>query len=123
MAKRTEKSRGAQIVEDLTLLRDTLRDGTPVGKKFTLRTVELRLEPQPYDAEAVKRTRQVLGVSQAVFAKLLGASTDTVQSWEQGVRDPCPMACRLLDLMNGHREHWLDVIKESSKRTAEQSTC
>ena len=77
--------------------------------------MELQLEPQPYDAEAVKRTRQVFGVSQAVFAKLLGASTDTVQSWEQGVREPCPMACRLLSLINNHREHWLTVINESSK--------
>ncbi len=116
MAKKAKKTRGAQIVEDLTLLRDTLRNGTPVGEKFTLRTVELRLEPQPYDANAVKRTRQVLGVSQAVLAQLLGASTDTVQSWEQGVREPCTMACRLLDLINKHREHWLSVIQESSMR-------
>ena len=115
MAEKKTKSRGAEIIEDLTCLRDALRSGQPIGKMFTVRTVELQLQPHPFDAEAVKRTRDALGVSQALFARLLGVSTDTVQSWEQGLREPCSMACRLLELIGSHQEHWLQVIKDSSK--------
>ena len=41
--------------------------------------------------------RERLGVSQGVFAHLLGVSVVLVKSWEGGVRKPSPMARRLMD--------------------------
>ena len=38
--------------------------------------------------------------SQAVFASVLGTGKTTVQHWEQGVKTPSGMACRLLDLVD-----------------------
>jgi len=114
--KAPTKKIGAEIISDLRSLRDALKNGEPIARKFTIRKVELDLQPQEYDAESVKRTRKKLNVSQAVFAQLLGAKVDLVQSWEQGLRSPNGMACRLLDLINQNREHWIRVIKASTKQ-------
>jgi putative transcriptional regulator len=111
---RQKKRLGARIVEGLADLRDTLKSGKPVEKRFTVRTIELDLEPGEYDAESVKCTRLALGVSQAVFARVLGASGDTVASWEQGVREPTPMARRLLDEINRNRDYWLQVLRDAA---------
>lgn len=113
--KTTEKSLGAELVEGLAELRDTLRRGEPVEKHFTVRKVKLDLRPQAYEAKSVKITRARLGVSQPLFAKLLGVSVDLVQSWEQGTRKPSPMACRLLDEMNLDPARWQDKLRDAMK--------
>lgn len=74
--------------------------------RLTVRTVKLPADPTPYDADAVKRTRERLNVSQAVFARLLGISVVLAQGWEQGQRRPSKMACRLLDEVNAAPERW-----------------
>jgi len=88
---------GAEIIGALTELRDTLRAKIPLDQKFTVRTVELDLRPREYSAEDVKRTRQILNVSQAIFARFLGVDVKTVRSWEQGLKQPSPIACRFMD--------------------------
>jgi DNA-binding transcriptional regulator YiaG len=66
--------------------------------RFTVRTVEVT-RPAAYSASQVCALRNRLGVSQAVFAELLGVSQVLVRSWERGARKPAPMACRLLELI------------------------
>ncbi len=105
---------GEQIIEGLTQFRDALQAGDDLEKKFTVRSVRLNLDPQPYGAEEVKATRARLQASQAVFARLLGVSTSTVRSWEQG-KPPPPMARRLLDLMNEDPEAWLTILREAAE--------
>ena len=113
MTGEADQTLGQEIIKDLTELCETLEEGGRVQDKFTVRTVELNLQPQEYDAAAVRRTRQSLNASQAVFAAILGASAETVRSWEQGVRNVPRMACRLLDLINEHRDHWVKILDES----------
>lgn len=48
----------------------------------------------------IRRIRKRNRVSQAVFASVLGTGKTTVQHWEQGVKTPSGMACRLLDLVD-----------------------
>ena len=88
---------GAEIVGALTEFRDALANGTPIEKQFTIRTVRLNLRPSVYGAEDVKRTRQLLNMSQALFAEYLGVSVQTIRAWEQGKKAPSPMARRFLD--------------------------
>src|SRR5213595_373443 len=100
MSKRTKKPRlGERLVSEFTELRDTLRRRQPVEQRFTVRTVGLHLQPKAFDADAIKAIRRSLGVSQAVFAQIIGVSADLIASWEQGHRKPVPMACRLLELI------------------------
>lgn len=66
--------------------------------EITLRTTELEIpEPPPaYRAADVLRVRQQLHMSQPIFAALLHVSVKTIQSWEQGERNPSHAAARLL---------------------------
>jgi putative transcriptional regulator len=104
-------------VREFSKLRNTLRSGKPIEKRFTVRTVELDLSPKPYDAEAVRGVRLSLGVSQAVFAQILGVSTDLVAAWEQNQRRPSTMACRLFELIEHDKSQWIRVLEESCTRT------
>ena len=113
--KKRDVSLGDKIVAGLTEFRDALATGQPIEKRFTVRNVELDLKARRYDAKSVRKTRSDLSVSQAVFARIVGASVDTIEAWEQGQREPTPMACRLLDEINRNRGYWLDVLRRSVK--------
>lgn len=120
MAQNNRKKRrlGAEIVQGLTELCDVVAQGECLDAKFTVRTVELKLEPTLYDAHDVREIRRSLNVSQAVFAEILATSVECVESWEQGLRTPPPMARRLLDLVSQHRDHWIKVLNDSRKGRA-----
>lgn len=114
-SKKKEKSLGAEIVDGLTDLCETMESGQPVEGKFTVRTVVLDLKPQEYEADDVKHIRRSLNVSQAVFAQILAVSVECVENWEQGIQKPPPMACRLLDLVHRHRDHWIKVLEDATQ--------
>jgi DNA-binding transcriptional regulator YiaG len=89
-----------------------LESGQVIQEKYTCRKVEFRLDPQPYDPAAVKRTRELLCASQRIFAAFLGVSAKTVQAWEQGVSAPPKMACRLMDQISRDPEYWRNALRE-----------
>ena len=98
--------KGAKIVAALTKFCDTLDAGGRIEDHFTVRTVNLNLEPQEYSPEDVKRVRRLLGLSQPLFARFLGVGVKTVRSWEQGARKLSPMARRFLDELTADPEHY-----------------
>ena len=55
--------------------------------------------PRISTAEVSASLRERIGMSQAVFAGVLNVSTKTVQSWEQGQRQPSQAALRMLHLL------------------------
>lgn len=109
-AKRSTKA-GRRILDALNELASAAQAGVPLGARFTVRTVEVPDEPGDYDAASVRATRDVLEVSQAVFARLIGVSTKLVQAWEGGDRAPAPIARRLLDAINEDPQKWRAVIR------------
>ena len=57
--------------------------------KRTLRTEKLYVEPlHTYSAEEIKKIRSDLGMTQVLFADVLGVSTKTVEAWEAGRNQP-----------------------------------
>src|SRR5690242_17830484 len=76
-------AKGREIVASLNEAVEVQRAGLPVKSRFTVRTVEVPDEPAQYDARAVRSTRDSIGVSQTVFAHLLGISPTLVRAWEQ----------------------------------------
>jgi len=90
-------SRGARIVKALNQLSDDLAAGTPLETKYTVRQVRVIPKPSLYPPTRVRAVRELLGASQEVFAQLLAVSPMTVRSWEQGSRQPSPIARRFLD--------------------------
>jgi DNA-binding XRE family transcriptional regulator len=62
----------------------------------------------------VKRVRELLGASQAVFAGFLGVNVNTVRSWEQGKRLPQPIACRFLSEIESDPVYWRGRIGQGA---------
>ena len=60
--------------------------------------VEVSEEPPEFDAKTLAAMRTQAAMSQAVFAKLLNVSNKTLQSWEQGVRQPSDVSRRLIQV-------------------------
>jgi DNA-binding transcriptional regulator YiaG len=100
-----------EIIADLKEMHATLRAGIPLREKYTLRTVRAVPEPGKYDAAGVRRTRGMVGVSQPVFARMLGVSAALVRSWECGQRKPAPIARRLLDLIRANPSNWREMVE------------
>lgn len=61
------------------------------------RTTQVKLSP-------VTDVRAKVGVSQSLFAALLGVSVRTLQDWEQGRREPSGAAKTLIQVASAHPE-------------------
>ena len=112
---RTKPSPGPKLIKSLKSLERSLENGECLPERYTMRTVELRLEPRENDSEQVRQNRESLRASQGVYAKLLGVSIKTVQAWEQGNNPPPPMARRLLDTINGNPQPWEKMLREAAE--------
>lgn len=102
--------KGFQIVAALTEFRETLKAGDRVDVRFTVRRVELDIKPRAFTPDDVKRVRGILGLSQPLFARFLGVDVKTVRSWEQGAREPSPMASRFLDEIASAPVYWRERL-------------
>ena len=61
-----------------------------------LRKVEIPARPKPLKPAEIRGLRESLNASQALFARLLNVSSNAVESWEQGVRQPRQATLKLL---------------------------
>lgn len=110
----TKPSPGPELIRGLRGLRDALRDGESLPDRFTMRNVELELEPREYSPEDVVALRERFRASQGVFAKLLGVSIKTLQAWEQGGNPPTPMARRLLETIDQYPRPWEKLLRQAA---------
>ncbi len=101
----TAANKGQEIVDGLRELADTLQAGQPLQSRFTVRTYKILAPPQ-YGGADVRRVRELLTMSQAAFARFVGVDPSTVRSWEQEIRSPSPLACRLLSEIEAEPAHW-----------------
>jgi len=101
----TARAKGQEIVQGLRELADALRAGEPLEARFTVRTYKITPPPAYRDGD-VRRVRDLLGMSQAAFAAFLGVDASTVRSWEQGLRLPSPLACRMLSEIEAEPGYW-----------------
>ena len=110
MKRKAKRDVAREIIADLRALHATLKTGIPVREKYTVRTVRAVPAPGTYDAAHVRTTRRMVGVSQPIFAQMLGVSAALVRSWECGQRKPAPIARRLLDLIRADPSNWREMI-------------
>src|SRR5438067_546694 len=81
-------------------LKAGLEEGIQFAKgELNLRNIRLPARPPRLRARDVAGLRQALKMSQGVFAQTLNVSPKTVQSWEQGERQPSQAALRLLQIL------------------------
>ena len=98
--------------EALAHKRGKQRGARVTRARVTVRKVDVVPPPQ-YRENDVQRVRERLGLSQAVFANLLGASVSTVRAWERGAREPSEMARRLLEVAERQPEVFEDALVSS----------
>lgn len=67
-------------------------------------------------AKVARKARQVTGLTQREFAKLIGANHITVSKWENGARKPSRVALRLLDLVAGGPTECVVRLRRSAAR-------
>lgn len=109
--------RGPRVADEIMVgmrqLQRMMDEGKTPRQMFTVRTIEVP-EPGVYRARQVRQLRERLGVSQAVFAHLLGVSVVLVKSWEGGARQPSPLARRLLDTIKSDPARWLQTVRATA---------
>ena len=104
-----------RIVSRLTNFTKALESGAAVSEKFTVRTIRLNLQATAHGPVSVRKTRELLHLSQPLFAKFLGVSVQTVRAWEQGDNVPSDMACRFLDEINRDPAYWQRRLRAATE--------
>ncbi|MGH9776954.1 MAG: helix-turn-helix domain-containing protein [Candidatus Acidiferrales bacterium] len=104
MAKRKKVKAFSELKRALT---DVLR--YEQGKAVNLRVTELPAPPRSLTPAEIRRIREALNASQALFARYLNVSTNTVESWEQGTRHPHDAALKLLNIAKKRPEALLEA--------------
>lgn len=59
-----------------------------------------------YGPADVRRVRDLLEMSQVVFARFLGVGANTVRAWEQGSRPPSSIARRFMGEIESDPDYW-----------------
>lgn len=67
--------------------------------ELTLVTTRVPAPPPKSGPRKIAALRRNLYMSQSIFAATLNVSTKTVQSWEQGLREPNEASLRLLQII------------------------
>lgn len=68
--------------------------------KISAEKTTLTVEPLPdISAEEIKKIRNNLGLTQSVFAAVIGVSTKTVEAWESGTNRPIGPARRMISII------------------------
>ena len=83
---------GAKIVSAFEEAIHVMRSGQALPGRLTVRSYRAEFVRPSYGPEDVRRIRELLSMSQVVFARFLGVDPNTVRSWEQGTRPPSSIA-------------------------------
>ena len=73
-----------------------------------LRKSELPARPKPLKPADIRALRASLNASQALLARLLNVSSNAVESWEQGIREPRQATLKLLHIARKNPSVLLD---------------
>ena len=81
---------------------------------LTLKTIQLPAPPPKVAAHDIAALRRSLRMSQSVFAAVLNVSLKTIQSWEQGLREPNEASLRLIQIIESNPAIVEKLISEKS---------
>jgi len=97
---------GAKVVSAFQEAIDVMRSGESLPGRLTVRSFHAEFVRPSYGPEDVRRVRDLLGMSQVVFAPFLGVDPNTVRSWEQGTRPPSSIARRFMGEIEEDPAYW-----------------
>ena len=97
---------GSKIVSAFQEAIGVMRSGEPMPGRLTLRSYDGEFVRPSFGPKDVRRVRDLLGMSQVVFARFLGVDPNTVRSWEQGTRPPSSIARRFMGEIEADPAYW-----------------
>jgi DNA-binding transcriptional regulator YiaG len=104
---------GTRIVAAFEEAIEEMRSGAPLERQLTVRTYNAEFVCPAYGPDDVRRVRNLLGMSQVVFARFLGVEPNTVRSWEQGARPPSAIARRFMGEIEEDPVYWRKRVARS----------
>jgi|SRR5579864_902473 len=108
-----------EMVAGLHELCDSLEAGKPLEQVATVRTYRIDFAPPELSSAEIRSIREVLGLSQALFADFLGVGLPTIRSWEQGQRVPSALARRFLGEIRADANYWRQKLARATVRKDE----
>ena len=108
----------AMLIASPTQARQIARGERAPARMYTASARTIRVaEPRTYRRDDVMRVRQKLGVSQQVFANLLGRSGAAVKAGElpNSGKEPDGAAARLLEIFERHPEIAEELMERLSQ--------
>ena len=115
----TDENFGDLLIQSLEEVRSIQRGESEPARRvrrvITAQDADVE-PPRHYGGAGIQHIRERMGLSQAVFARVLNASPDTVKAWEQGKREPDGMALALLEVADTHPEALLERVREKPAR-------
>jgi putative transcriptional regulator len=85
--------------------------------RLTLRTYKVEVPAlPPVDPRTIREVRERFHLSRALFARLLGLSTRTLEGWEQGRSNPTRVAALLFELLRQHPETLGQIVGRPEPR-------
>jgi DNA-binding transcriptional regulator YiaG len=110
-----------EALADLRELVETVQRTRKLPANVAVRrysTADVRLIPKPrsFKPSSIGEIRTKLGASQRVFADLIGVSLRLVCHWEQGLREPSPLARRMLETIQRDPKPWIAMIRPIRKK-------
>jgi putative transcriptional regulator len=103
---------GSEIVEALEEVKKALNSNEPLNEHFTVHTYRVNVSAREYGPGEVKAVRELLELSQPLFARFLGVDAETVRSWEKGIRTPSKVARRFMDEISANPAYWRSRLQE-----------
>ena len=97
---------GAKIASAFQEAIDVMRSGGSLPERLTVRSLHVEFVRPSYGPDDVQRVRDLLRMSQVVFARFLGVDPNTVRSWEQGTRPPSSIARRFMGEIEADPAYW-----------------
>lgn len=101
------------LMDQLTTSLDELEQHFKGEKRLRTRKIGTKSIPS-YSPSDIKTIRVNTKLSQKVLAEVIGVSSKTVESWEQGKNKPNGSSARLLQILNNNPEVILNEITEES---------
>jgi DNA-binding transcriptional regulator YiaG len=87
--------------------------------RIITREVEIT-EPGMFAPASIRALRAEFGVTQRVFARMIGVSPELIEHWEQGITEPRPLARRLLDRIAENPAAYLKAVIRAQRLSAGQ---
>jgi DNA-binding transcriptional regulator YiaG len=101
---------GDKIVAAFQEAVQVMRSGESLSGRLTARSHQAEFVRPSYGPDDVRRVRDLLSMSQVVFARFLGVDPNTVRSWEQGTRPPSSIARRFMGEIEDDPSYWRQRI-------------